>query len=81
VPLFANAPTFGKVPLAAIARLSLVVEGQEQAIGREAAELIRVALVQQKMLDGESRIQPAFDPRKLGFKIEMPVGNEDLTPR
>ena len=59
--------TFGKVPLTAIARLSRVVDGEEQPIGRDTAELIREALVQQKMLDGDGRIQPAFDPKKPGF--------------
>jgi type III restriction enzyme len=40
--------TFGRVPLTAIARLARVVDGQEQPLGREIAELIRAALVQQK---------------------------------
>src|SRR5665213_2728364 len=64
--------TFGKVPLTAIARISRVVDGQEQPIGRQAAETIREALVQQKMLDVEGRIQSAFDPKKPGFKIDLP---------
>ena len=72
--------TFGKVPLTAIARLSRVVDGQEQPIGRETAELIRGALVQQKMLDGDGRIQAAFDPKKPGFKIDLPEGQGDLAP-
>jgi type III restriction enzyme len=55
--------TFGKVPLTAIARISRVIDGQQQPIGRETAEIIREALVQQKMLDGEGRIQAAFDPK------------------
>ena len=50
--------TFGKVPLTAIARISRVVDGQEQPIGRETAEIIRDALVQQKMLDGEGVSRP-----------------------
>jgi len=72
--------TFGKVPLTAIARLSRVVDGQEQPIGRETAELIRDALVKQKMLDGDGRIQTAFDPKKPGFKIDLPEGQGDLAP-
>jgi type III restriction enzyme len=72
--------TFGKVPLTAIARIERVVDGQEQPIGRETAELIRRALVQQKMLDGEGRIQAAFDPKKPSFKIHMPEGQGDLEP-
>ena len=72
--------TFGKVPLTAIARISRVVDGQEQPIGREAAESIREALVRQKMLDADGRIQAAFDPKKPGFKIELPEGQADLAP-
>jgi type III restriction enzyme len=72
--------TFGKVPLTAIARISRVVDGQEQPIGREAAEHIQKALVQQKMLDGDGRIQAAFDPKKPGFKIDLPEGQADLAP-
>jgi type III restriction enzyme len=72
--------TFGKVPLTAIARISRVVDGQEQPIGRETAEVIREALVQQKMLDAEGRIQAAFDPKKPGFKIDLPEGQTDLAP-
>ena len=72
--------TFGKVPLTAIARISRVVDGQEQPIGRENAELIRDALVKQKMLDGDGRIQAAFDPKKPGFKMDLPEGQADLVP-
>ena len=36
--------TFGKVPLTAIARIARVVDGEEQPIGREAAERIRDGL-------------------------------------
>ncbi len=72
--------TFGKVPLTAIARLTRVVDGQEKPIGREAAEIIRDALVEQKMLDTEGRIQAAFDPKKPGFKIDLPETYADLAP-
>jgi type III restriction enzyme len=72
--------TFGKVPLTAIARIARVVDGQEQPIGRENAELIRESLVQQKMLDSDGRIQAAFDPKKPGFKIDLPEGQGDLAP-
>jgi type III restriction enzyme len=72
--------TFGKVPLTAIARIARVVDGQEQPIGRENAELIRGALVKQKMLDADGRIQAAFDPKKPGFKIDLPEGQGDLAP-
>jgi len=72
--------TFGKVPLTAIARISRVVDGEEQPIGRETAGLIRDALVKQKMLDADGRIQPGFDPKKPGFKIDLPEGQGDLAP-
>ena len=72
--------TFGKVPLTAIARIVRVVDGQEQPIGRDNAEIIRGALVTQKMLDADGRIQPAFDPRKAGFKIDLPEAQADLAP-
>ena len=72
--------TFGKVPLTAIARITRVVDGQQQVIGRETAEAIKAALVEQDMLDAEGRIRPAFDPKKPGFKIDLPEGQTDLAP-
>ena len=72
--------TFGKVPLTAIARITRVVDGQEQPIGRDTAEAIRTALVKQDMLDAEGRIRPAFDPKKPGFKIDLPKEQGDLAP-
>ena len=72
--------TFGKVPLTALAKLTRVVDGSEQPIGREAAEVIRAALVEQKMLDAEGRIQPAFDPKRQDFKLELPEAQRELAP-
>lgn len=72
--------TFGKVPLIALSKLMRVVGEQEQAIGRESAEIIRAALIEQKLLDADNRIQPAFDPRRPGFKLELPKEYGDLTP-
>ena len=72
--------TFGKVPITAIAKLSRVVDGEEQPIGRDVAQTIHQALVQQNMLDANGRIQAAFDPKKPGFKIELPEGQGDLAP-
>ncbi|MGH8071875.1 MAG: DEAD/DEAH box helicase family protein [Candidatus Entotheonellia bacterium] len=72
--------TFGKVPLTALARLSRVVDGHEQPIGRAAAETLRVALVAQKMLDADGRIQPAFDPQRPDFTLELPDAQRDLVP-
>ncbi|EQD80257.1 type III restriction protein res subunit, partial [mine drainage metagenome] len=72
--------TFGKVPLTAIAKLTRVVDGEEKPIGRDAAQVIHKALVQQNVLNADGRIQPAFDPKKPGFKIDVPEGQTDLAP-
>ena len=65
--------TFGKVPMTAIARITRVVDGEEEPIGKEAAEAIRQALVAQKMLEADGRLQAAFDPKRPDFKIELPA--------
>ena len=72
--------TFGKISLAAIAKLTRVVDGEEKHIGREAAGIIQAALVEQKMLDGDGRLQPAFDPKRPDFRVELPEGQKDLAP-
>jgi len=72
--------TFGKVPITAIAKLIQVVEGESQPIGRPVAETIKKALVEQKMLDTEGRLLPGFDPKKAGFKIELPEAVKELAP-
>ena len=72
--------TFGKVPLTALAKLIHVVDGTEQPIGHEAAQVIRASLVSQNMLDAEGRIQPAFDPKHKDFKLELPIAQLELTP-
>lgn len=72
--------TFGKVPLTAIAKLTYVMDGQEQPLGRAAADEIRTALVTQKILDSEGRIQQAFNPRQPGFKLTLPEAHQDLAP-
>jgi type III restriction enzyme len=72
--------TFGKVPVTALAKLVRVVDGEEKPVGREAAEEIRVALVDQGMLDKDSRIQPAFDPKRLDFALALPEPHSELTP-
>ncbi len=71
---------FGKVPITAFAKLALIADGIERPIGREAAEVIRAALVGQKMLDTEGRIQPAFDTRRKDFKLELPEAYRELAP-
>jgi type III restriction enzyme len=72
--------TFGKVPITALAKLSQVVDGEERPIGRVAAEAVREALVHQGLLDGEGRIQPAFDPKRPGFALDLPEAHRDLAP-
>ena len=72
--------TFGKVPITAFAKLTRVVDGGEQPIGRAAAEEVRAALVEQELLDADGRIQPAFDPRRAGFALALPLAHEELVP-
>jgi type III restriction enzyme len=72
--------TFGKISVAAIAKLTRVVDGEEKAIGRDAAAVIQAALVEQKMLDNDGRLQPAFDPGRPDFKVELPEDQKDLAP-
>ncbi len=72
--------SFGRVPLTALAKLTRVVDEAEQPIGRAAAEAIQLALVAQKMLDPEGRIQAAFNPQRPDFKLELPEEHRDLTP-
>jgi type III restriction enzyme len=72
--------TFGKVPLIALAKIIRVVDGEEKPIGRPEAELIRDALVTQKLIDPEGRIQAAFDPKRPDFKVELPEAQADLGP-
>ena len=75
--------SFGKIPITAMARLTQVVtDGEdtiEKPIGREVAETLKAILVTQKMLDTEGRLQPAFDPAKPGFKLELPAPFESLS--
>jgi type III restriction enzyme len=72
--------TFGKVPLTALAKLTRVVDGTEQPIGRAAAESLRAALVTQGMIDAMGRLQPAFSPQKDDFSFELPAALADLEP-
>lgn len=72
--------TFGKVPLIAIAKLVRVVDGEEQPVGRDAAEAIHAALVEQNMLDSDGRIQPTFDPKRPGFSVALPEAHADMAP-
>lgn len=71
--------TFGVVPLSALARITRVVDDLEQPIGKENAETIRGALIEQGMLDESGKIQPAFDPKTPGFDLELPKEFSELT--
>jgi len=72
--------TFGKLPVTALAKLTHVVDEAEQAIGPEAAGMIRAALTAQMILDADGRIQPAFSPRKAGFTLDLPEALRSLAP-
>lgn len=72
--------TFGKIPFTAFLKLSRLVDGVERPISRDAAETIRKALVDQKMLDANGFIQPGFDRRHKDFRLELPEEQRDITP-
>src|SRR5690606_5489328 len=57
-----------------------IVDDEEQAIGRPTAEVIRSALIEQNLLDADGRIQAAFDPKRLDFKLDLPEELQDLAP-
>lgn len=65
--------SFGRVPLRALAKIIRVVDGAEVPLGLGDAESVRGALVAQGLLDAEGRIQPAFDPKKKDFKLNLPA--------
>lgn len=71
---------FGRVPLVAMAKLTRVEAEEEIAIGRKAAEAIRGALVAQGYLNEDNRLQPAFDPQRDGFELELPEEYAELAP-
>jgi type III restriction enzyme len=72
--------SFGKVPLVALSKMTQIVGDQEQPIGYASAQEIRVALIEQKFLDEDNRIQSAFEPRRLDFKLTLPEKYASLTP-
>jgi type III restriction enzyme len=71
--------TFGKIPLTALAKVTRVVGEHEEAIGRDAAQEIKDALVSKGYLDTDGRLQSAFDPKKDGFDLGLPPQFTDLT--
>jgi type III restriction enzyme len=60
------------------ANLPVVVDGQEQPIGKAAAAAIHASLIAQNMLDERGFIREAFNPRRLDFRLELPPGQEEL---
>ncbi len=71
--------TFGKVPVTALAKLTRVIDGVEKHIEKDIAEQIKMALVEQKILDANGIIQSSFTPSAPGFKLILPKELEDLT--
>lgn len=71
--------TFGKIPLTAISKITRIVDDHEEPIGRDAAVKIKAVLVDRGYLDGEGRLQPAFEPKKADFELGLPAEFEDLT--
>lgn len=74
--------TFGKVPITAIAKLTRIAKADdgnvEIQIGKAVAEQVRLALVASKMLDTDSRIGRAFDPKAKDFALNLPKELADL---
>jgi type III restriction enzyme len=72
--------TFGQAPITALAKLPCVVNGEERPSGRQTAEGIHAALLLHSILDAEGRIQYAFEPRRVGFALDLPEAQRDLAP-
>jgi len=70
---------FGRVPLTAFSRLIKIENGVEKPLGKVAAEEIRLSLVNQGLLNEEGLIQPAFNPRAAGFKLNLPPAYQGQT--
>ncbi len=71
--------TFGKCRLR-LAKSPTWWTGKKKPIGREAAEVIKTKLVEQKMLDTEGRIQPTARSSRKDFKLELPEPQKELVP-
>lgn len=70
--------TFGRVPVAALAGLLEIKDGEEVPIGPETARTIFDHLVSTGMIDHAGRITSAFTPDAAEFKLDMPPGRDDL---
>ncbi len=65
--------TFGKVPLTALAKLPTIDADLEVPIGRQRAQALHLALVTAGMLSEDGKLQPAFDPRRPDFRLDLPA--------
>jgi len=72
--------TFGKVPITAFAKLLTIVNGEERPIGKEAAEVIKACLIEQKFVDKDGKIQTTFNPKKADFNLTLPKDFSNLVP-
>ncbi|MCC7399294.1 MAG: DEAD/DEAH box helicase family protein [Planctomycetes bacterium] len=64
--------TFGKVPVAAFAKLTTLDGDDEVPLGRDQARVLHAALIANGMLSADGKLQPAFDPRRDDFVLAMP---------
>jgi type III restriction enzyme len=71
--------TFGKISLRVLSKMIRTKDGIEQPAGDTAAAAVQIALREQKMLDYEGRILPAFRPGHPDFKLVIPEPFADLT--
>jgi type III restriction enzyme len=70
--------TFGKVPILAFAKMTRVVDGKGQVLGKEVSGVIWNALITNGILAADGKIQSAFNPRKAGFSLNLPEAHKDI---
>lgn len=70
--------TFGKVPILAFAKMTRVVDGKAQVLGKEVSGVVWNALITNGILAADGKIQPAFNPRKAGFSLNLPEAHKDI---
>ncbi len=70
--------TFGQVPANAFAKMLRVVDGKEQVLGKDVSGAIWKTLIANGILAADGKIQPAFDPKKEGFSLNLPEANKEL---
>jgi type III restriction enzyme len=71
--------TFGKISFRVLSKIPRVQDGVQQPAGDTAALAVQLALREQKMLDHQGRILPAFRPEHPDFKLVIPEPFADLT--